>query len=93
VIAVRELPEGWNGKAHALWQGSRLSSGDTLVFMEADTVLSPSTLSLTRDYLELHDLAMLSLAPGFIVRGFIEDVLHPYLAMGLLLFYPLKDVL
>jgi len=35
---------------------------------------------------------MLSLAPGFVVRGFIEDVIHPYLAMGLLFFYPLKDV-
>lgn len=92
VTSVRELPAGWTGKAHALWHGSRLSSGDILVFTDADSVLSSSTLSLTLDYLISNDLAMLSLAPGFVIRGFIEDVMHPYLAMGLLFFYPLKDV-
>jgi hypothetical protein len=35
---------------------------------------------------------MLSLVPGFVSRGFMEEVMHPYLAMGLLFFYPLKDV-
>jgi chlorobactene glucosyltransferase len=92
VISVRELPAGWTGKAHALWQGGRLSSGDILVFTDADSVFSPSALSTTLDYFISNDLAMLSLAPGFVVRGFIEDVIHPFLAMGLLFFYPLKDV-
>ncbi len=35
---------------------------------------------------------MLSLIPGFTVRGFIEDALYPILAFGLLYFYPLRVV-
>ena len=63
-----------------------------MVFTDADAVLSPGTLSVTADYVMSKKLDMLSLAPGFTERSFIEDVIYPYLAMGLLFFYPLKDV-
>lgn len=91
-ISLRELPAGWCGKAHALNRGSLMASGDILVFTDADSVLNPVTLPVTLEHLSSHDLAMLSLAPGFTSRGFIEDVLHPYLAMGFLFLYPLKDI-
>jgi chlorobactene glucosyltransferase len=92
LISLRELPAGWGGKTNALDQGSLMASGNILVFTDADSVLSPVTLSVTLNYLSSRNLAMLSLAPGFTSRGFIEDVLHPYLAMGLLFLYPLKDI-
>jgi chlorobactene glucosyltransferase len=92
VISLRELPVGWGGKTYALNQGSLMASGNILVFTDADSILNPVTFSVTLNYLSSKGLAMLSLAPGFTSRGFIEDVLHPYLAMGLLFLYPLKDI-
>lgn len=92
VLTLDELSEGWTGKTHSLYQGSLVASGDLFVFTDADAVISPETLSITAEYVSSKKLDMLTLAPGFSARGFIEDVIHPYLAMGLLFFYPLKHV-
>ena len=40
-----ELPKGWAGKPHALFQASALARGVWLCFVDADTFLSPTTLS------------------------------------------------
>jgi cellulose synthase/poly-beta-1,6-N-acetylglucosamine synthase-like glycosyltransferase len=44
VVDVRELPEGWLGKNHALWKGAMESKGDFLLFTDADVVFHPSVL-------------------------------------------------
>ena len=40
-----DVPEGWVGKPHALFQASAAASGEWLCFVDADTFLSPNTLS------------------------------------------------
>ena len=40
-----ELPKGWAGKPHALFQASALARGEWFCFVDADTFLSPVTLS------------------------------------------------
>jgi chlorobactene glucosyltransferase len=40
-----ELPEGWAGKPHALFQASAAARGQWLCFIDADTFLSPTALS------------------------------------------------
>jgi chlorobactene glucosyltransferase len=40
-----ELPEGWAGKPHALFQASAAARGHWLCFIDADTFLSPTALS------------------------------------------------
>ncbi len=40
-----ELPQGWAGKPHALFQASAVARGEWLCFIDADTFLSPNTLS------------------------------------------------
>lgn len=92
VISIEEVPSGWTGKSHALFQGAKTASGEILVFTDADAVLDPYTLHKSRDLLLGNKLDMLSLIPGFTARGFIEDALYPILAFGLLDFYPLRDV-
>lgn len=45
VISGSELPPGWAGKPHALYQASGAARGKWLCFVDADTFLSPMTLS------------------------------------------------
>lgn len=44
-ISGSDLPAGWAGKPHALYQASAAARGDWLCFVDADTFLSPATLS------------------------------------------------
>jgi chlorobactene glucosyltransferase len=45
VIHGSDLPAGWAGKPHALFQTSAVARGEWLCFVDADTFLSPSALS------------------------------------------------
>jgi chlorobactene glucosyltransferase len=45
VIPGSDLPTGWAGKPHALFQASAVARGEWLCFIDADTFLSPVTLS------------------------------------------------
>jgi len=44
VIRHDELPPGWTGKSWALWDGVHHTTGDVIVFLDADVRLSPSGL-------------------------------------------------
>lgn len=45
LINGSDLPKGWAGKPHALYQASVSARGEWLCFIDADTFLSPETLS------------------------------------------------
>jgi len=44
-ISGSDLPPGWAGKPHALYQASASARGEWFCFVDADTFLSPETLS------------------------------------------------
>lgn len=44
VDASRSRPEGWTGKAWACHSGAGATTGDLLLFLDADTVLAPDAL-------------------------------------------------
>jgi len=58
VVAGAPLPEGWFGKPWACQQGAEASSGDWLLFLDADTVLEPGAMprlaALTADRDSVH---------------------------------------
>jgi len=62
VLASAPLPPGWTGKCWACWQGSRATSGEVLVFLDADTDPGPE---LTRRVVSARARAsgLLSVAP------------------------------
>lgn len=45
IISGSDLPKGWAGKPHALYQASAVARGEWLCFIDADTFLAPETLS------------------------------------------------
>lgn len=47
ILSGSDLPAGWAGKPHALYQASAVARGDWLCFIDADTLLEPSALSST----------------------------------------------
>lgn len=44
-ISGSDLPEGWAGKPHALYQAAESAHGEWLCFLDADTFLEPYALS------------------------------------------------
>ncbi|HUF85209.1 MAG TPA: glycosyltransferase family 2 protein [Acidimicrobiia bacterium] len=44
VLPSPPLPEGWTGKASACWYGAHQTTGDVLVFLDADTEPAPGLL-------------------------------------------------
>ncbi len=92
VLSVHELPVGWTGKTHALFQGTRKSSADFFLFTDADSVMHSEILSRAMSHVLHNDLAMLGLLPGFVELGYIEKMIHPHLALGLSSIHPLGEV-
>lgn len=63
VTHITELPSGWLGKNHALAQGANASSGQLLLFTDADIVMAPDTLRRTVAYLQSQHLDHLAVLP------------------------------
>jgi len=45
IISGSDLPSGWAGKPHALYQASASARGEWLCFVDADTFLTPEAIS------------------------------------------------
>jgi glycosyltransferase involved in cell wall biosynthesis len=50
VLRVRELPERWLGKVHAMWLGARQASGEWLLFTDADVIFRQDSLQRALHY-------------------------------------------
>jgi len=92
MVTIRQLPAGWTGKTHALFQAANKASGDIFLFTDADTVFAPDVVSRAVDFLGSRNLDMISLLPGFTKSGFSENVVHPHLQLGFTYFHPLYEV-
>ncbi len=45
VLHGSDLPEGWAGKPHALYQASAVARGEWILFLDSDTFMKPNALS------------------------------------------------
>ena len=73
-LHVRDLPPGWLGKTHALWQGARASTGDWILFTDADIVFAPDCLSRAVACAERAGCDHLASLFRIVLRGFWEHV-------------------
>ncbi|WP_010276155.1 glycosyltransferase [Paenibacillus senegalensis] len=71
VISAPELPDGWTGKGWAVWNGYLQSTGDLLLFLDADVRLADNALqSLVRE--QQRQGGVLSVIPYHVTEKFYE---------------------
>jgi hypothetical protein len=73
VIHLKELPDGWLGKVHAMDHGAAAASGEWLLFSDADVVVAPGTIARTISYAEEQGLDHLAVMPEFLPANLILD--------------------
>ncbi len=71
---VKDLPQGWLGKNHALNYGAQHATGELLLFTDADIVMHPSTLSRAASYFNEHRLDHLAITPDIINPGLLMEI-------------------
>lgn len=69
VIHIQELPSGWLGKTHAMWTAARHSTGDWLLFTDADVIFKPDSLRRALAYAESLEADHLVLFPQMIMTS------------------------
>jgi chlorobactene glucosyltransferase len=86
VIHGSDLPQGWAGKPHALFQASaaaRGAPGAWLCFVDADTFLSPNTLSACYAKAMETNADMFTIMTFQILGSFWEKVIMPIVMTAL----------
>lgn len=88
VLEAPALPQGWTGKANALWVAAQSARGHWLLFTDADTVHEPGNLRRAIHEAERHKVAMLSYSPRQRVHGFWQRATMPLIFADLAQKYP-----
>lgn len=92
VLRLRELPEGWAGKPHALHSGVQEARGKWLLFTDADTWHAPSALRTSINEALDRNLDFLTLGTQQELTSFWERVTMPMAYLGIGMLYPPKLV-
>jgi len=82
VIHLTQLPAGWLGKPHALQAAYEQSSGEWLVFTDADVRFSPDLLRRAFALAQHENWDHLSLLTALELHGFWETATVAYLGLG-----------
>lgn len=82
VVHVTELPPGWLGKPHGLQKAYEASSGDWLLFTDADVRFQSDALRRSITLAKQRTLDHLTLFGDVEMIGFWEKVLIPFFALA-----------
>ena len=91
-IAGVDLPPGWAGKPHALFQGVSQATGEWLCFIDADTFAHPSLISSTFQAAEMHSADLLTIFTDQQLESFWEKVIMPLVFTALSVGFPADRV-
>lgn len=75
VLHVKELPQGWLGKPHAMALAAEGASSDWLLFTDADVIFDSRAIRLAVHYAEHSHGDHMVLYPTLILRGVAEKML------------------
>jgi chlorobactene glucosyltransferase len=77
VLNGSELPPGWAGKPHAVFQAARVARGDWLCFVDADTFTGPQALASVYAGAQATRADLFTIMTGQEVPTFWERVILP----------------
>jgi chlorobactene glucosyltransferase len=92
VIKGEDLPQGWTGKPHALWQGARHARGEWLFFVDADTFVKPEAMVFTYIEAARQRADLFSCLTAQEMGSFWEKVILPLVFLGLSVGFPARKV-
>jgi glycosyltransferase involved in cell wall biosynthesis len=78
VVHVRELPDGWLGKTHAMWKAAEAARGEWLLFSDADVVHAPEALRRAMAYAQHEQAAHMVLLPTVEMKSVGERMMISY---------------
>lgn len=81
VTHIKELPAGWLGKTHAMWQGASQGRGEWILFTDADCIFHPESLRRAVWYATQEKLDHLVVFPTPIMKSFGERMIIPFLCI------------
>ena len=81
VVHITELPKHWLGKTHALYQGYGISTGEWILFTDADVQMETQTLSMAMQAIENKQLDHLALFPKVIIKNYFENIFVSYFSL------------
>jgi chlorobactene glucosyltransferase len=83
VLNGAELPPGWAGKPHALFQAAKAATGEWLCFVDADTFAGPQALASVFAKAQATQADLFTIMTGQEVQTFWERVVLPLVFTGL----------
>lgn len=83
IISGSDLPDGWAGKPHALYQAARAARGMWLCFVDADTFVTPQAISSCYAKAIEMDADMFTIMTFQIMGTFWEKVVMPLVMTAL----------
>jgi glycosyltransferase involved in cell wall biosynthesis len=82
VVHITQLPAGWLGKTHALQKAYEASTGEWLLFTDADVRFKPDAVRRSVSLMKAHKLDHLTLFCDVDKVGFWETVLITFFGLG-----------
>lgn len=90
-LHIEELPSGWLGKNHALYQGYLASRGEYLIFSDADIIFHENTISKVMKYVTTHQVEHLAMTPRFVCSSLVlKSFIHLFMVTFNILLTPWK---
>lgn len=75
-LHLTQLPAGWMGKNHAAFCGSKVATGEWLLFLDADLKLEPDTLNRMMSHVLDNQLEHVTALTHYKCSGFFYQVFH-----------------
>ncbi len=82
VLHVKELPEGWLGKNHAMHLASQLATQPLILFTDGDIIYEPQAIEAAVCHYQNKQLQHLCLLPKMIPGSLIENVLVTFFGLA-----------
>lgn len=92
VLHLKELPEGWLGKTHAMFKGTQLAKGEFILFTDGDVFFEAETLRLAIRYMLHNKFDNINLYPQPIRSNYWGNAMTDFFVMMYLVWSNVKQI-